>query len=1224
MTMALPAVRWPRVSLLPAAIGMLALCSCANAAARRGPVSLLPRSRDDWNPPLRLTGGPAGAYNADYCPRTGALAYVSDRDGGADVFLCERPLDPAAPTRRLTTHGAQDRFPRISPDGRLVAFVTTRHDTSGDVWLCRLGRWPWGRRLRRLTEPGRADDQPCWHPDGRRLFFASAPDPRGPYGLSEVRAAGGPALPVRADAQMPDCSPDGRFIVFVRPRPARDADGTPAADLWVRRLADRQEAQLTSGPEIDVQPCWSSDGGTVFFVRYALDTNGDGRVDLHDTSSVFSLAFQERAFVGAGPAPVRQLTSLETSETDPRPFGKGFLFTRAAALGRVDVYALGPCGEAPDLDDVDEFLQFARSTEQTEAGVHRRLLAWSGVAWAAQSHGGASAPDGLAEARLRIGRCYAEMGLERDAARVWREIVMEAPGSPVQAGLARVDLLALGRSGIDPGDDSAWRDHLAAAAGLEQEFAELARSADEAHREALLEVAALAREATGRAHVARSQYGDAVAAFEAVLSEYPGQEDACARVLLGIADVFTALGEADGVSRTCERLLRDVGRRSPHAAEAARRLVDGAVQPDAPLEDRLSALRRLAELHGDLPIVPALVQNALGDAFHAAGDEQEALAQYRRTVAAYPGEAEQAAAACLAQARIHMDRQDYSSAAGVLQELLARYGDRPGPVTDRAESWLGRSLLRKAEVERDLGDPGTAMATYETLAGSAPGSVAARRGIVECYALLGRAADAVERYRAELTADPRDHLAAYALALAYSYYGPSDWAGGSGPTRRRAMIDREAMRVLNTAIVLCWDVPYYHQLKGFLLSRLALTTGDQGCGAAALDAQLTALGLSDREADPANHAALLFNVGDAYTFVERPEAGFEYYRQALRAGFPLAGARGTTAVRNISRSAVAAGRYDFAADLLEQATTAALGSEVTTAGLRRRAELLDLLALAYDLGERPDAAVAARRRYLAAVDGLVRQDPSSAADYRRNLLRGYRNLAISLYKSAASGAAPIQTLSEAFDLLREAVVEMEKVGVIERDDRAAAGLFTVDVDVALGGAGSVRFDADAERRLLYAYMARISALAGDHRAAAEYTERRLGLYADLAPRPDQVDLLTEAAIVWTQLGGYRLADGDPLAASRAYSRALALESRAGNLEGELSAAVSLGRAVIALAGTRRGREASQAVARAVSVHQDLVDRLRSLPDARLAVAEAALVGDLTRLTALASVLEDEG
>ena len=104
--------------------------------------------------------GPRLRGRADVLPDGQTLAYVADRDGNFEIYLQQISGGPAI---NLTHNAAADIQPAFSPDGREIAFVSTRSSSSelihaapglpmvgGDIWMMpALGGMP-----RRIVENG--------------------------------------------------------------------------------------------------------------------------------------------------------------------------------------------------------------------------------------------------------------------------------------------------------------------------------------------------------------------------------------------------------------------------------------------------------------------------------------------------------------------------------------------------------------------------------------------------------------------------------------------------------------------------------------------------------------------------------------------------------------------------------------------------------------------------------------------------------------------------------------------------------------------------------------------------------------------------------------------------------------------------------------------------------------------------------------------------------------
>ena len=131
--------------------------------------------------------------------------------------------------------------PQLSPDGRLVAFVRTTTDlTSGtrnaDIWVVPAdGSGP----PRQLIAGGKSDDTPRWAPDGRHIAFMSTRDGDPQIYLAE--SDGGhirQVTKIQGGVQPPMVfSPDGTMVAFVAD--VKQAPEPPASVHHLTRLLYR-------------------------------------------------------------------------------------------------------------------------------------------------------------------------------------------------------------------------------------------------------------------------------------------------------------------------------------------------------------------------------------------------------------------------------------------------------------------------------------------------------------------------------------------------------------------------------------------------------------------------------------------------------------------------------------------------------------------------------------------------------------------------------------------------------------------------------------------------------------------------------------------------------------------------------------------------------------------------------------------------------------------------
>jgi dipeptidyl aminopeptidase/acylaminoacyl peptidase len=119
----------------------------------------------------------------------------------------------------LSLRAASD--PRISPDGRFVAFVVTQADMktnfrNSDLWLVAAD----AGEPRQITNSPRRDDSPQWSPDSRRIAFIS--DREGKAQVYVIAIDGGEAqklTDVKTSVQSFEWSPDGKRIAYIAADP---------------------------------------------------------------------------------------------------------------------------------------------------------------------------------------------------------------------------------------------------------------------------------------------------------------------------------------------------------------------------------------------------------------------------------------------------------------------------------------------------------------------------------------------------------------------------------------------------------------------------------------------------------------------------------------------------------------------------------------------------------------------------------------------------------------------------------------------------------------------------------------------------------------------------------------------------------------------------------------------------------------------------------------------
>jgi Tol biopolymer transport system component len=200
------------------------------------------RAKADGSGLSKLTKSPGYDAEATIAP-DGLITFTSVRDGDMEIYSMK---PDGSDVRRLTNRPGPDGGPFFSWDGRLIAFRGRQLSAGAEMddyrSLLEQGLWrPTslelfvmdrdGRNLRQVTKLGGANFAPSWHPDGKRLIFASnIADPNGrDFDIYMVNLDGTRLERITFNPTFdgfPMFSPDGKRVVFASNRNAKSEGET--------------------------------------------------------------------------------------------------------------------------------------------------------------------------------------------------------------------------------------------------------------------------------------------------------------------------------------------------------------------------------------------------------------------------------------------------------------------------------------------------------------------------------------------------------------------------------------------------------------------------------------------------------------------------------------------------------------------------------------------------------------------------------------------------------------------------------------------------------------------------------------------------------------------------------------------------------------------------------------------------------------------------------------
>jgi tricorn protease len=249
------------------------LCVCALVLALLGALKLAPsatcaQAQSSTSIALPYFTEPA------LSPDRAEIAFVS----GGDIWTVPSAGGAA---RLLVSHPATESRPLYSPDGKQLAFVSTRTG-NGDIYVLTFDTGD----LRRITYDDAFDQLDAWSRDGRWLYFSSTSrDISGMNDLFRVSTEGGTPMQVSADRYVNEYfsapAPDGQTLAFT----ARGIVSSQwwryghshidESEVWLLRNADSAQPvyeRVTPGGDAkEVWPMWSGDGRKLFYVSDRTD-----------------------------------------------------------------------------------------------------------------------------------------------------------------------------------------------------------------------------------------------------------------------------------------------------------------------------------------------------------------------------------------------------------------------------------------------------------------------------------------------------------------------------------------------------------------------------------------------------------------------------------------------------------------------------------------------------------------------------------------------------------------------------------------------------------------------------------------------------------------------------------------------------------------------------------------------------------------------------------------
>lgn len=773
----------------------------------------------------KITAHPALDYAGSPSSDGRFLAFVSEQNGNADIWLQSLVTGVFSLPRPLTSHPGKDTSPALNSNGSSLLYVSYRTDPRGDIFLLDV---PTGRESRLTDETG-GDLAPAWG-DEDTIYFLREDLERRSRGIVRMSLANRQSELIADGAFSFAVGPGGRIIY---------SNGRKL--LAVDPSSPNKPLSLTSGEFVDAWPSFV-DANTVVFCRYQEDTNQDGTVDADDESSLYLLKWD----VSTGErTALYRLTPGQEFHLYPVAAGS---YVYYSDLKRQDIYRL----HLPDF--LQTYSNMSRARElaaiQLDRGeIQAALVTLTNTSINLAPHLPLSEQTEFDLALvdlLREARRYAAAKeiLARYAFDQGRLGILYRLSWPV------IDLEEQAPF-LSPGEIKKTVDRLANQL--------LAAASAEGQDDTVRAVAFLE---AGRLQLLADDSLTALTFLSRV--DHATDKEVRAKGLFARAQVYRRLGEEDKLLKVFIDVITAFGEQSFWGRRAVARALAIAEQPED-FRKAVASLTELADRHRALPYLAASALLRAADRYHERGETARAIEILDRAIEEFPDQTTLVADAYRKKGAVLAAVERYEDAAKAYAAVTDLTG-RNLQELEQARSLAVLQSVRSAIRKRDFGEVRIAAKHLRGIIDTYPDSIEAHRGYIETKVMLKETDEVRQFYENLVGTVPNRPSYRYGLGLALSYATPPD-------------IGR-VIEVIEKATGSDPRVSYFHQTLGWAYEQ-AERMGKAGTLEQAEREYRIALELNDSFQFPEVESNLLLNLGNANMGLGNyPEAYRHYARRS--------------------------------------------------------------------------------------------------------------------------------------------------------------------------------------------------------------------------------------------------------------------------------------------------------------------------------------------------------